>query len=78
MQAKDWTITRRFLVTSEGWKTVDYTFHGTLTEAHYAASGHAKELDTAYGGSHFWTVDIYNPEHPEDGSAVQLFHGRLI
>lgn len=34
-----------------------------------------QHLDIAYGGSHFWTVDLVNPD--TGGSYFQLFHGRL-
>lgn len=38
------------------------------------ASQKATELDNRYSNSHFWTVELNNPQGE---SYVQLFHGRL-
>jgi hypothetical protein len=73
---RNYKMISRYMPVGEGWKKtelnlVDYTYE----EAGRIASNEAKRLDMAYGDSHFWTVDLVNPE--TNGSYFQLFHGRL-
>jgi hypothetical protein len=73
---RDYTIVDRYLVTDEGWRVEEITLCGTtLDDAWRKASEHAKLLDQQYGGDHFWTVDVLNPQGE---GYVQLFHGRLV
>lgn len=77
MATKTYKLVSRFLVTGEGWRTVE-TSLGSLT---YEAAGReasrlARELDALHGDSHSWTVDLYG-EDDTYGSYYQLFHGRL-
>lgn len=76
MQRKDWTIVSRYFLSDQGWQRDTKTIHGTLTDAHYAASVVATELDQRFGDDHFWTVNIYAEGRTD--SAAELFHGRLI
>lgn len=73
-----YTLTSRFMVAGEGWREVDTTLGVVSFEAAgREASRLARELDAEHGGSHFWTVDLYNDRAREHGSYYQLFHGRL-
>lgn len=73
---RDYTIVDRYLVADSGWRTESITLTDTTLDAAWAkASEHAKLLDTQYGGDHFWTVDVLNPQGE---GYVQLFHGRLV
>lgn len=72
---RHYVLHTRYLETGSGWKhtsedLVDFTYE----EAGKSASDAARHLDMAYGDSHFWTVDLKNPEGE---SYFQLFHGRL-
>jgi hypothetical protein len=74
---KSYRIRSRYLVSGEGWKIEETVISATYEGAGYAASRVARSLDRVYGGSHFWTVDLYSVDAPEHGSFYQLFHGRL-
>jgi len=72
---RDHTIVDRYLIAGEGWRTKSTELRETtLDAAWHVASQHAHDLDTLHGDSHFWTVDLDNPQGE---SYVQLFHGRL-
>lgn len=80
---KSYTIVSRYLVPGVGWQTYERRLVGSSFQAAgRVASQLARELDAQYGGSHFWTVDLYgNAPGPGErdglGSYYQLFHGRL-
>jgi len=75
---KNYEIVSRFISPSEGWKkNIILVENVTYEQAGREASRVARELDKAFGNSHFWTVDLYNPTDRESGSYYQLFHGRL-
>ena len=74
----NYDIVARYLVPGHGWqKSVRKLTNVTLQTAGREASADAHRLDKEYGDTHFWTVDLHNPDKPEYGSYYQLFHGRL-
>lgn len=80
-QERRYIITARYLDAGVGWRTNDTPILGTFQDAGETASRIAKALDAEYGGSHFWTVDLFGigEDGNKDGlgSYYQLFHGRL-
>ena len=80
MASKTFVVVARFLVAGEGWVVTETPVAGSYELAGVEASKIARTLDTEYGDSHFWTVDLYGCEDGARdglGSYYQLFHGRL-
>jgi hypothetical protein len=71
---RTYRIVSRYFEPEKGWITEEETLDLNLGDAWRQASNKARMLDEAYSDSHFWTVDVKNPE---GNSYVQLFHGRL-
>lgn len=75
MTDRDYIIRCRYM-DGGTWKEESHDVPQTSMErAWRIASTHAKGLDSMYGGTHFWTVDLTNADGE---SYVQLFHGRLV
>lgn len=76
--SEKFTITSRYLVKEQGWKTEIVEHDGDMQAAWREASRYARALDDTYGDDHFWSVTLGGGKYGAAGDIVQLFHGRLI
>lgn len=75
MARKNYVLHTHYLTTGKGWEHDEVEVNNATYEAAASlASRVAHDLDKEFGDSHFWTVDLKNPE---GNSYFQLFHGRL-